>query len=65
LTFITLPGSSPFSATGALPARDAALTTAGMELRLCNGVSLIGKFDGQFSNFGHVYAGSAALRMAW
>jgi uncharacterized protein with beta-barrel porin domain len=42
--FQALPGAS-FVVNGAIPASDAALTSAGAELRLTNGVSLSGKFD--------------------
>jgi outer membrane autotransporter protein len=43
--FQTLPGAS-FAVNGATPAKNSALTSAGAELRLANGVALIGKFDG-------------------
>ena len=43
--FQALPGAS-FLVNGATPAKNSALTSAGAELRLANGVSLLGKFDG-------------------
>jgi uncharacterized protein with beta-barrel porin domain len=45
--FEALPGAS-FIVQGATPAKNSALTSAGAELRLLNGVSLLGKFDGEF-----------------
>jgi uncharacterized protein with beta-barrel porin domain len=46
--FEALPGAS-FVVNGATPAKNSALTSAGAELRLINGVSLLGKFDGEFA----------------
>jgi autotransporter-associated beta strand protein/T5SS/PEP-CTERM-associated repeat protein len=62
--FQTLPGTS-FVVNGALPARDSALTSAGAELRLANGVSLLGKFDGEFARGSSTYAGTGTIRYAW
>ena len=45
--FQTLPGAG-FIVNGATPAQNSALVSAGAELRLANGVSLLGKFDGEF-----------------
>jgi uncharacterized protein with beta-barrel porin domain len=50
---------------GAAAPRDAALTSAVAELRMANGVSLIGKFDGEFSGRPMTYAGTGTLRYAW
>ena len=47
--FQTLPGAG-FVVNGATPAKNSALTSAGAELRLANGVALIGKFDGEFAS---------------
>jgi uncharacterized protein with beta-barrel porin domain len=47
--FQTLPGAS-FIVNGATPAKDSALASAGAELRLANGVTLLGKFDGEFAD---------------
>jgi outer membrane autotransporter protein len=63
-TFEMLPGAS-FVVNGAVPAKDSALATAGAELRLANGVSLLGKFDGQFASHANTYAGSGVLRYVW
>ena len=46
--FQALPGAS-FIVNGATPAKNSALASAGTELRLANGVSLLGKFDGEFA----------------
>jgi outer membrane autotransporter protein len=62
--FQTLPGTG-FTVTGASAARDAALLSAGTELRLSNGVSFTSKFDGEFSGRASVYAGTGAVRFAW
>ncbi len=62
--FQTLPGTS-FVVDGAAAPRDAALTSAVAELRMTNGVSLIGKFDGEFSGRSTTYAGTGTLKYAW
>jgi len=62
--FQTLPGTS-FVVDGAAAPRDAALTSAVAELRMTNGWTLIGKFDGEFSDRSHTLAGTGTLRYAW
>ena len=62
--FQTLPGAS-FVVNGAVPARDSALASAGAELRLANGISLLGKFDGEFARGSSTYAGTGTIRYAW
>lgn len=62
--FQTLPGAS-FVVDGAAVPGDAALTSAVVELRLPSGISLIGKFDSEFSGHSHTYAGTGALRYSW
>ena len=62
--FQTLP-VAPFTVFGAVPARDTALTSVGAELKLGHGVSLIGKFDGQFGGNTSVYSGTGTLRANW
>jgi hypothetical protein len=39
--------------------------SGGTELRLANGVSLIGKFDGEFASRSSTYAGTGMVRYAW
>jgi outer membrane autotransporter protein len=63
-TFETLPGAS-FTVNGAAPAKDSALATAGAELRLLNGVSVLGKLDGEFASHASTYAGSGVIRYVW
>jgi outer membrane autotransporter protein len=62
--FQTLPGAS-FIVNGATPAKNSALVSAGAELRLKNGVSLLGKVDGEFANRSSTYAGTGTLRVSW
>jgi outer membrane autotransporter protein len=63
-TFLTLPTAS-FIVNGAKPASDLAVVTAGAELRLAGGISLMGKFDGEFGSGTQTYAGTARLRYVW
>jgi YVTN family beta-propeller protein/autotransporter-associated beta strand protein len=60
--FQTLPGAS-FVVNGATPAKNSALTSAGAELRLANGVVLLAKFDGEFASHASTYAGTG--RYTW
>ena len=62
--FQTLPGAS-FVVNGATPAKNSALTSAGVELRLANGVSLLAKFDGEFAAHSSTYAGTGTFRRKW
>ena len=62
--FQALPGAS-FIVNGAAPAKNSALTSAGAELRLANGVTLIGKFDGEFASRSSTYAGTGTVRYSW
>jgi outer membrane autotransporter protein len=62
--FQTLPGAS-FIVNGATPAKNSALTSAGAELRLANGVTLLGKFDGEFASHSSTYAGTGTVRYTW
>lgn len=62
--FQTLPGSS-FIVNGATPARNSALATLGVELRLARGLSLLGKFDGEFASGSTTYAATGTLRYVW
>jgi outer membrane autotransporter protein len=63
-TFEALPGAS-FIVNGATPAKNSALTSAGAELRLANGLSLLGKFDGEFASRSQTYAGTGTVRYVW
>jgi uncharacterized protein with beta-barrel porin domain len=63
-TFQALPGAG-FIVQGATPAKNSALTSAGAELRLINGVSLLGKFDGEFAAHSQTHAGTGTVRYTW
>ena len=63
-TFQTLPGAT-FVVNGATPARDAALTTASVEVKWHNGMSVAGTFDGEFSQLTRSYAGKGVVRYSW
>jgi len=62
--FQTLPGGS-FVVNGATPAKNSALTSAGAEYRLANGVVLLAKFDGEFAAHSSTYAGTGTVRYTW
>jgi YVTN family beta-propeller protein/autotransporter-associated beta strand protein len=62
--FQALPGAS-FIVNGATPSQNAALASAGGELRLANGVTLLAKFDGEFASHSSTYAGTGAIRYRW
>jgi autotransporter-associated beta strand protein len=62
--FQTLPGAS-FIVNGATPAQNSALTSAGAELRLANGVTLLAKFDGEFASHSSTYGGTGTIRYRW
>jgi len=62
--FQALPGAS-FIVNGARLAKNSALTSAGAELRLANGVTLLAKFDGEFASHSSTYAGTGTLRYRW
>jgi autotransporter-associated beta strand protein len=62
--FQTLPGAS-FIVNGALPAQNSTLVSAGGELRLANGVTLLAKFDGEFASHSSTYGGTGTFRYRW
>jgi len=62
--FQALPGAN-FVVDGARAAEDAALLSAAAEFRFANGVTLIGKFDGEFAGASQTYAGTGTIRYAW
>jgi autotransporter-associated beta strand protein len=62
--FQALPGAS-FIVNGATLAKNSALTSAGTELRLANGVTLLAKFDGEFASHSSTYAGTGTVRYVW
>ena len=62
--FQALPGAS-FIVNGATPAKNSALASAGAELRLADGVTLLAKFDGEFAAHSTTYAGTGTVRYVW
>ena len=62
--FQTLPCAS-FVVHGATPAKNSALTSAGAELPLANGIALLAKFDGEFAAHSSTYAGTGTIRYMW
>ncbi len=62
--FQTLPGSA-FVVNGAAQARDAALTTASVQMNWLSGWSASATFEGEFSNVTRSYAGKGLVRYAW
>jgi len=63
-TFQALPGVS-FVVNGARPAPNAALLSAGAELRLASNITLDLKLDGEFSPRSQSYAANGELRKSW
>jgi outer membrane autotransporter protein len=62
--FMALPGSS-FIVTGALPATDSLLASAGVEIGFRNGFSVGARFDGEFAENSRKYSGMGRLRYTW
>jgi T5SS/PEP-CTERM-associated repeat protein/autotransporter-associated beta strand protein len=62
--FQALPGAS-FIVNGALLPQNAALTSAGGELRFGNGITLLAKFDGEFASHSSTYGGTGTFRYRW
>jgi hypothetical protein len=62
--FQALPGAS-FIVNGATLPQNSALASAGGELRLANGVTLLAKFDGEFASHSSTYAGTGTFRYRW
>lgn len=63
-TFLALPGSS-FIVNGATPVTDSALLTAGAQLSMRNGWSVMAKLDTELAQRSHSYIGTARLRYTW
>ena len=58
-------GSGSFVVSGAVPARDSALTTLSAERSWRNGISLSASFEGEFSGTTTSYAGKGVARYTW
>jgi outer membrane autotransporter protein len=63
--FLALPGGGAFIVNGATPAHDSALVTAGAEIKLRSGWSVMAKFDGEFASGSQTYIGTGKLRYSW
>ena len=63
-SFQALPGAS-FTVSGATLAPNAALLSAGAEMRLANHVTIGAKLDGEFARGSRSYAGTGTVRYAW
>lgn len=62
--FTALPGSA-FTVTGAAPARNTALVSAGIELRIAHGATIYGKADGEIAPGAQNYRGAFGIRYIW
>ncbi|MDT2023905.1 autotransporter-associated beta strand repeat-containing protein [Methylocella sp. CPCC 101449] len=62
--FLNLPASS-FVVNGAAQARNAALVSAGAEMKWPSGWSIMATFEGEFSGRGNSYAGKGGVRYQW
>ena len=62
--FQTLP-STAFIVNGAVPPKDSALTSAGVELHLTPNWTCAAKFDAEFASGAQTYAGTGTLRYTW
>jgi len=62
--FQGIPGSI-FVVTGAAPATDLLLASAGAEMGLSNGFSVGARFDGEFAENSRKYSGLGRLRYVW
>jgi uncharacterized protein with beta-barrel porin domain len=62
--FQALPGSI-FVVTGAAPATDLLLASAGLEIGFRNGFSVGARFDGEFAENSRKYSGMGRLRYTW
>jgi outer membrane autotransporter protein len=63
--FQSLPGTARLIVTGAEPASDLLLASAGAEILFRNGFSLGARFDGEFAERSQKYAGTGRLRYTW
>jgi outer membrane autotransporter protein len=63
-TFQSLPGSS-FTEFGAAPVHDSALLSAGTQLSMRNGWSVMAKLDSEFAPRSQTYIGTGQLRYTW
>jgi autotransporter-like protein len=64
-SFIGLTPIASFVVNGAAPSHDLALLSSGVEWRFASGLSVMAKFDGEFSSRTTTYAGTGRLRYTW
>lgn len=64
-SFIGLTPVASFVVNGATPSHDLALLSGGAEWRLASGLSLMAKFDGEFSSQTTTYSGTGRIRYTW
>jgi uncharacterized protein with beta-barrel porin domain len=62
--FQAFPGAG-FIVNGAFLPQNSALASAGGELRLANGITLLAKFDGEFASRSSTYGGTGTVRYTW
>lgn len=62
--FQALPGST-FIVNGATPSSDSALASVSGEYLLTPQMSVVARFDGEFSGISQSYAGTASIRYRW
>ena len=62
--FLTLPGSS-FTVLGVTPASDSWVVSAEAEFKFKDGVALSGRFNGEFAQNSHTYAGVGQISYSW
>ena len=60
-----LSSGSIFTVFGAVPAKDSALLSAGSQLSMRNGWSVMAKLDTEFAQHSQTYIGTAQLRYTW
>ena len=63
--FIGLTPIASFVVNGATPSHDLAVLSSGAEWRPVSGLSLMAKFDGEFSGRTTTYAGTGRIRYTW
>jgi outer membrane autotransporter protein len=63
--FLSLPAAA-FTVSGARPASDSAIVSAGADLAFGRNVALFAQFDGDIAGGGgNAYAGSGGIRISW
>jgi outer membrane autotransporter protein len=65
VTLGSLLPNAPFQVTGAQPAPDALIVSAGFDLELTHMVRLYGQFDSDLSYNARAFAGTGGLRLVW